>query len=139
MNIHRTGAPEEQGKKHTEEDDMEGILEGMIRRVKARPDYDGVGMILCHNGVVRGTARDGAPVRELTVRVDRRRLEEILTEMRDRPGIVEVLAEVREGTFRVGDDVMYVVVAGDFRENVFAALMDAVNRIKAEVTRKTEI
>jgi molybdopterin synthase catalytic subunit len=34
---------------------------------------------------------------------------------------------------------MYVVVAGDFRENVFAALMDAVNRIKAEVTRKIEI
>ena len=118
---------------------MEGILEGMIRRVKARPDYNRVGMILCHNGVVRGTARDGAPVQELTVQVNRRRLEEILTEMRGRPGIVEVLAEVREGTFRVGDDVMYVVVAGDFRENVFAALTDTVNRIKAEVTHKTEV
>ena len=33
---------------------------------------------------------------------------------------------------------MYVVVAGDFRENVFAALMDAVNLIKRDVTRKVE-
>jgi molybdopterin synthase catalytic subunit len=118
---------------------MEGKLDGMIRRVKAHPAYDRVGMILCHNGVVRGTARDGAPVQELTVRVDRQRLGEIIADMKGRPGIVEVLAEVREGAFRVGDDVMYVVVAGDFRENVFAVLMDTVNRIKAEVTRKTEI
>jgi molybdopterin synthase catalytic subunit len=33
---------------------------------------------------------------------------------------------------------MFVVVAGDFRENVFSALMDAVNLIKADVTRKIE-
>jgi len=33
---------------------------------------------------------------------------------------------------------MYVVVAGDFRENVFAAIVAAVNRIKADVTSKTE-
>jgi molybdopterin synthase catalytic subunit len=121
------------------ENAMEGKLESMIGRVKAHPSYDQVGMILCHNGVVRGTTRDGAPVQELTVRVDRQRLAEIVADMKGRPGIVEVLAEVREGTFLVGDDVMYVVVAGDFRENVFAALMDTVNRIKAEVTRKTEV
>jgi molybdopterin synthase catalytic subunit len=33
---------------------------------------------------------------------------------------------------------MYVVVAGDFRENVFDAIVAAVNRIKAEVTTKQE-
>jgi molybdopterin synthase catalytic subunit len=46
---------------------------------------------------------------------------------------------VREGKLVVGDDVMYIVVAGDFRENVFPALMDAVNMIKAQVTTKTEL
>jgi molybdopterin synthase catalytic subunit len=34
---------------------------------------------------------------------------------------------------------MYVVVAGDFRENVFSALMDTVNLIKKDVTQKIEI
>jgi len=33
---------------------------------------------------------------------------------------------------------MYVVVAGDIRENVFPALQDAVNTIKRDVTKKTE-
>jgi molybdopterin synthase catalytic subunit len=53
-------------------------------------------------------------------------------------GIVEVLAHVNEGTLKVGEDVMYVVVAGDFRENVFDAMIAAVNRIKADVTSKEE-
>jgi len=39
---------------------------------------------------------------------------------------------------KVGEDVMYVVVAGDFREHVFDAMIAAVNRIKADVTSKTE-
>jgi len=38
----------------------------------------------------------------------------------------------------VGEDVMMVVVAGDFRENVFSTLMDTVNAIKKDVTSKTE-
>jgi len=113
-------------------------LTKMIERVKAHPDYRRVGMILCHNGVVRSTSRDGRAVTELTVRADRDRLREIVADLKGRPGIVEVLVEIREGRLRTGDDVMYVVVAGDFRENVFSALMDAVNRIKSDVTRKVE-
>lgn len=114
-------------------------IEELIRKVKKHPRYSEVGMILCHNGVVRGTSRNRTPVTELTVRVDRQVLDEILANIRNRPGIIEALADVREGTFKVGDDVMYVVVAGDFRENVFSALQDAVNLIKRRVTKKTEI
>lgn len=110
----------------------------MIQSVKSHPRFPEAGMILCHNGVVRATSRDGRPVERVTVRADRERLASILEEMRRRPGIVEVLAEVREGTFAVGEDIMYIVVAGDFRENVFAALMDTVNAVKAGVTEKTE-
>ncbi len=113
-------------------------LDNLIAQVKQHSRYPEVGMILCHNGVVRATSRDGQPVTELTVRADRRRLAEIVAAIKSRPGIVEVLAEVREGTLRVGDDVMYVVVAGDIRENVFPALQDAVNTIKRDVTKKTE-
>ena len=113
-------------------------LEDLIGRIKRHPDYGRVGMILCHNGVARGTSRDGAPVTRLEVTADRVRLGEILAEMKARPGIVEVLAEVREGTLAVGDDVMFVVVAGDFRENVFPVLMDTVNAVKRDVTRKRE-
>ena len=113
-------------------------LADLVGQVKQHPRYGEVGMILCHNGVVRGTSRDGTPVAELTVKADRLRLAAILGEMKNRPGIIEVLAEVREGTLLVGDDVMYVAVAGDIRENVFPVLEDTVNTIKREVTKKTE-
>jgi molybdopterin synthase catalytic subunit len=114
-------------------------IQEMIDKVKVHRDYSRVGMILCHNGVVRSTARDGRPVSELTVQVNRQQLQHIVDDVRQRPGIVEVLIEIREGRFYPGEDVMFVVIAGDFRENVFAALMDTVNRIKMDVTRKIEI
>lgn len=114
-------------------------LQEMIDKVKMHPDYPKAGMILCHNGVVRSTSRAGRPVSELTVRVERQPLQKIIDDIRQRPGIVEVLVEIREGRLCPGEDVMFIVVAGDFRENVFSALMDMVNRIKAEVTRKIEI
>jgi molybdopterin synthase catalytic subunit len=114
-------------------------LQEMIDKVKMHPDYPKAGMILCHNGVVRSTSRTGRPVSELTVRVERQPLQKIMDDIRQRPGIVEVLVEIREGRLYPGEDVMFIVVAGDFRENVFSALMDLVNRIKADVTRKIEI
>ena len=113
-------------------------LSTLVEKAKKHPDFHKAGMILCHNGVVRATSRDGSPVSEVTVRVDRKRLETILGEIRAMTGIVEVLAHVNEGTLKVGQDVMYVVVAGDFRENVFDAMIAAVNRIKADVTSKEE-
>jgi molybdopterin synthase catalytic subunit len=113
-------------------------LSMLVEKIKKHPDFDKVGMILCHNGVVRATSRDGAAVSEVTVTVNRGRLEAIMKDIKAMPGIVEVLAHVNEGTLKVGEDVMYVVVAGDFRENVFNAMIAAVNRIKADVTSKTE-
>ncbi len=113
-------------------------LSAMVEQIKKHPDFPKAGMILCHNGVVRATSRDGSAVSEVTVKVDRRRLEAILGDIKAMPGVVEVLAHINEGTLRVGEDVMYVVVAGDFRENVFNAMIAAVNRIKTEVTSKTE-
>lgn len=110
----------------------------MIEEIKMHPKYSQVGMILTHTGVVRGHSRDGKPVSEVEVRADRGALSRVIEEMKLRPGIIEVLVEVREGRLCVGEEIMNVAVAGDIRENVFAALMDTVNRIKAEVTSKTE-
>jgi molybdopterin synthase catalytic subunit len=111
----------------------------LLDRVKHHPHYERVGMVLCHNGVVRGTSRDGRAVRGLRVAVDRRRLAEILDACRARPGIVDVQVEIAaDRDLAVGDDVMLLVVAGDVRENVIRTLEAALNEIKGTVTRKTE-
>jgi molybdopterin synthase catalytic subunit len=52
---------------------------------------------------------------------------------------VAVEIEAFEGEFHVRDDLLYVVVAGDVRENVFAVMRQTVERIKAEGVHKTEL
>ncbi|HIC90863.1 MAG TPA: molybdenum cofactor biosynthesis protein MoaE [Syntrophaceae bacterium] len=110
----------------------------MIEKIKSHPNFGQVGMILCHNGIVRGTSRDGHPVQGIDIMVDRSRLVLVLDEMKSHPGIVEILAEIKEGTLKVGEDIMWIVVAGDTRDNVFPVLEVTVERIKKEVVKKTE-
>ena len=45
-------------------------LQQMLDAIKARPDFERVGMIACHNGVVRATSRNGRDVNGLSVEVD---------------------------------------------------------------------
>lgn len=114
-------------------------LNDLIDRIKQHPDAKRTGMILCHNGVVRGTSRDGRLVRGLKVSVDHRKLDQIIAEYKKRPGITDILVEIfADRDLAVGDDVMYLVVAGDIRENVIAVLQSALNAIKTSVTSKTE-
>ncbi len=111
----------------------------MIENIKKHPDYNKVGMILCHNGVVRGSSRDGRKVSGLRVIADHEKLSRIVSEQKQRPGIVEILIHINENKdLALGDDVMYLVVAGDIRDNVIAVLNDTLNAIKTFVTQKTE-
>ncbi|MDA8161342.1 MAG: molybdenum cofactor biosynthesis protein MoaE [Desulfobacteraceae bacterium] len=96
------------------------------------------GMVLVHNGIVRDHSRDGRPVASIDVEADSVRLEAILEEARRLPGITAVLAEVRQGHLKVGEDVMLLGVAGDIRDNVISAMTSTLDRIKKEVTKKKE-
>ena len=70
----------------------------LISEIKTHPAYDRVGMILCHNGVVRETSRDGRKVTGLRVAVDRTRLAQVLATHRDREGIVDIQVEIAADT-----------------------------------------
>ncbi len=113
-------------------------LANLIDKIKTRPDFTKVGMILCHVGIVRGTSRGGQPVSGLDVKVDYSALESILYKQKKRPGIIDILVEIEEGPLKVGDELMALVVAGDLRDNVIPVLEDTLNAIKKEVTSKTE-
>jgi len=114
-------------------------IDSMLESIKRNPDYDKVGMILCHNGVVRGTSRDGRAVKGLRVAVDHQKLAGIISEQKKKEGIVDIKVEIAEDRhLAVGDDVMVLMVAGDIRENVIAVLTDTLNLIKSTVTSKTE-
>jgi len=89
-------------------------VETMMSKIKQHPDYHKAGMILCHNGVVRATSREGDEVKSLKVSVDHKRLDEIIEEQKKREGIIEILIHINEDReLVVGDDVMFLVVAGN--------------------------
>ncbi len=115
-------------------------LQTLIDQVKKNERYEDAGMILCHNGVVRSTSRDGKRVKGLTIKSDRAKLDEIIAKYKQNKGIVEILVHIAEDDkmLVVGDDVMFIVVAGDIRETVIATLTDVLNEIKKDVTSKTE-
>jgi molybdopterin synthase catalytic subunit len=123
---------------HANKELFEMTLQEMVDAIKKRPDFHRVGMIACHNGVVRATSRDGRNVKGLEIAADRDRLQAILLGMKGRKGITEVVVHLIEGYRKVGEDVMFVAVAGDIREHVFPVLEETVERIKQEVTRKKE-
>jgi len=111
----------------------------MVAKIKAHPRISEAGMILCHNGIVRGTSRNGRKVCKIKVKVNHEALNRIISEIKSYTGIIEVIAEVSEGTLKVGEDIMLVVIAGDIREHVFPALQDLIQRIKQQITEKEEI
>ena len=80
-------------------------FEGWLEEIKAGSESRRIGMYLMHNGVVRGTARDGTPVTGMDLSYDRPRLGTIITEIQQRPGVVAVKAWINEGHLAVGDDI----------------------------------
>jgi molybdopterin synthase catalytic subunit len=111
-----------------------------IAALKKEPGFnENVGMILVHNGVVRGTRRaDQAGVASLTIRVDKEKMQAICREYEQQPGIFRVVAESESGTYHPGDDLLFIIVAGDVRENVKPVLSEVLDRIKAETVSKDE-
>jgi molybdopterin synthase catalytic subunit len=114
-------------------------IQKMIGRVREHPDARKIGMIAVHLGIVRSTSRDGRPVTRIEVMYDHGSLDGIIKDIKIMPGIIEVIVDTREGFLEIGNEILAVVIAGDIRENVFDALITAVNRIKAESSRKREI
>ncbi len=113
-------------------------LTDLMDRIKKQTDAAKVGMIACHNGLVRATSRDGRPAEYLDIDVNSNAWDAILKEMRAQPGIAAIEAHLFTGRREIGDDVLLVAVAGDIRENVFPVLEKTVNRLKKEAVLKEE-
>lgn len=115
-------------------------LNKAVAELKKTPGFaEHVGMILIHNGVVRGRTKDGQHrVSRLQVRPDHAAIEAIQSRYEQRPGIFKVRVMAQEGTFRPGDDLLYILVAGDIREHVKPVLSEVLEEIKTKAMHKEE-
>ena len=114
-------------------------IDGWLQDIRNGGESARIGMYLIHNGVVRGTSRAGAPVSGMSLSFDQARLDRVIGEVKQMPGIIAVRAWVNQGMLAVGDDIMYALVAGDIRENVFGGLQELVRRMKTEVLNEQEV
>lgn len=112
-------------------------LQDLINFAKKNPKSDEVGAIATFTGVVRGYTHEGDNVEKLELEayeeVAERALQTISDELRRKPGIVDVLIHHLIGTFTIGEEMVYVVVTGRSRKEVFSTLITAVERYKHEV------
>lgn len=115
-------------------------LDQMAAEIKARPGYEeNVGMILLHNGTVRAWSRENhKKVLAVEVYPDEVKIGKICQDLGSRPGIFAISAQANPGMLKPGDDLLYLAVAGDVRENVIPVLSELLNRIKSEAVVKKE-
>ena len=111
-----------------------------IATMKQDPAFaENVGMVLIHNGTVRGWSRgDHSPVSRIEVVADEDKVEEIRLQIEQMEGVFRVVVEAHSGVMQPGDDLLFLIVAGDIRENVKPALALLLDRIKAEAISKRE-
>ncbi|MGE5188295.1 MAG: molybdenum cofactor biosynthesis protein MoaE [Betaproteobacteria bacterium] len=110
-----------------------------IDNIKKDPNYSKAGAIALFIGVVRGETLDNekGKVQGLTIEAYEEKADEVLSkisgDLAKKPGIVNVQIHHLLGDFKVGDDLVYVAVAGGHRNDVFPVLRNAVERYKSEV------
>ncbi len=112
-----------------------------IAEMKKQPGFqDNVGMILIHNGIVRNWSRkDKNKVKALEVTPDLAKIETLRQEFLQRDGIFDIVIEAKTGEFQPGEDLLFIIVAGDIRENIKPVLAELLDRVKAEAIAKREI
>jgi molybdopterin synthase catalytic subunit len=111
-------------------------LSKLLKSVKERAEFRRAGAIATFVGVVRGETLDGENVEGLELQAYEEEANKVLggicEELKKREGVVDVQIHHFVGEFGVGEDLVYVVVAGAHRENVFGVLREAVERYKSE-------
>jgi molybdopterin synthase catalytic subunit len=111
-------------------------LSDMMKNVKSKTDFQKAGAIALFIGLVRGQSLKGDKVQKLELEAYEEKANEILAsicnDLKKKQGIVDVQICHLLGEFSVGEELVYVLVAGDHRKNVFPVLEEAVERYKKE-------
>jgi len=109
-------------------------LEFLIGKLKEQ--IEEVGAIAVFTGVVRGT-RGAEKVLRLEYEAHEdlaiESMKKIIEETKAKYGIIDAVIQHRLGAAKVGEDVMYVLVASKHRAEAFQALSEIVERVKHEV------
>jgi len=115
------------------------MIDEWVKEIKENCDSESLGMILVHNGIVRGTAKDGKLVKGMKLSYDKDALESCVARLKNREGIAAIRVWINSGILSIGDDIMYLLVAGRFRTDVLPVLEDLLSTVKNEIMHEEEL
>ena len=120
------------------EKEKDGInLTEILFSLKNHPEIQEVGSILTFTGIVRNTSKDGKLINSLEIdayeELANQSIDKICKEIREIPGIVDVIIIHFKGVFEIKDELVHVIIASSHREEGFKALRLAVERYKKEI------
>jgi molybdopterin synthase catalytic subunit len=115
------------------------MIDEWLKEIKEICDPESLGMILVHNGIVRGTAKDGKPVKGMKLSYDKDALKSCVTRLKKREGIAAIRVWVNSGVLGIGDDIMYLLVAGRFRTDALPVLQELLSIVKNEIVHEEEL
>ncbi|MEJ2240552.1 MAG: molybdenum cofactor biosynthesis protein MoaE [Candidatus Bathyarchaeota archaeon] len=111
-------------------------LSDLLQSIKEKENSEKIGGIATFVGIVRGQTFDGQKVTGLEIEAyedqANKILSEICNDLKKREGVFDVQIHHFVGKFSIGEDLVYIVVAGAHRENIFGVLHEAVERYKSE-------
>lgn len=111
-------------------------LQEMLNSIKNKPNYHKVGAVTIFIGVTRGETLSGETVKKMQLEAYEEKADEVLNniceELMKRKGIMDVQVHHLTGEFEIGEDMVYVLVAGSHRNDVFPVLEEAIERYKKE-------
>ena len=115
------------------------MIDEWVKEIKENCDSESLGMILVHNGIVRGTAKDGKLVKGMKLSYDKDALESCVARLKNREGIAAIRVWINSGILSIGDNIMYLLVAGRFRTDVLPILEDLLSTVKNEIMHEEEL
>ena len=115
------------------------MVDKWLDEIKQRANPEDLGMILLHNGIVRGTSKSGRPVEGMKLSYDQKRLNSVIPIFKRRTGVVEVKVWINSGNLKVGDNIMFLLVAGRFKTDVLPVFEELLSLIKNEIVTEEEV
>ena len=108
----------------------------LINNARRSEKCEKTGAMTLFIGVARGNTLEGEKVKKLKLEAYEEKANEVLDKICDdlakKPGITDVQIHHLLGEFDIGEDMVYVLVAGSHRTDVFPVLREAVERYKSE-------
>jgi molybdopterin synthase catalytic subunit len=111
-------------------------MDSLLSKLKSSNNIEKAGAIGTFTGIVRAmteNTRTEFLEFESHGELAQKKMDEICEDLKQKDGIVDVLMHHRTGIIASGEDIVYIAVAAGHREELFAVLREAIERLKAQV------